>query len=170
MSGAAATRLPRSRWLAFFGLAATIVVADQLLKGWIVPRFEVGVPTPVIGDLVRIWLIHNTGALFGLFRDQAVLFAAGSIGVIALIVWFHPRVAATHGALATIALGLLLGGAIGNLIDRISLGYVIDFVDLGIGELRFYTFNVADAAISVSLLLLIVLAFMPARQPADAAA
>jgi signal peptidase II len=164
------SRIARASWLAFFGLAAAIVVADQLLKGWIVPRFEVGVPVPMIGDLVRIWLIHNTGALFGLFRDQAVLFAAGSIGVIALIIWFHPRAVASHGALATVALGLLLGGAIGNLIDRVSLGYVIDFVDLGIGDWRFYTFNVADAAISTSLVLLVVMAFLPARRPADATA
>lgn len=163
-------RLPRTSWVAFFGLAAAIVVADQLLKGWIVPRFPLGEPAPVIGDLVRIWLIHNTGALFGLFRDQAILFAAGSVAVVALIIWFHPRAAATHGALATVALGLLLGGAIGNLIDRVSYGYVIDFVDIGIGELRFYTFNVADAAISTSLLLLIVMAFLPARRAAGAAA
>lgn len=167
---AGSTRRARTSWLAFFGLAAAIVIADQLLKGWIVPRFPLGEPVPVIGDLVRIWLIHNTGALFGLFRDQAILFAAGSIAVIALIIWFHPRAAATHGALATVALGLLLGGAIGNLIDRVSYGYVIDFVDLGIGELRFYTFNVADAAISTSLLLLIIMAFLPARRPAGAAA
>jgi signal peptidase II len=167
---AATVRLPRASWLAFFGLAAAVVVADQLLKGWIVPRFALGEPAPVIGDLVRIWLIHNTGALFGLFRDQAVLFAAGSVAVVALIVWFHPRAAASHGALATVALGLLLGGAIGNLIDRVRFGYVIDFVDLGIGDLRFYTFNVADAAISTSLLLLIVMAFLPARRPAGEAA
>jgi signal peptidase II len=164
----AAAGLPRARWLAFFGLALAVVVADQLAKGWIVPRFALGEPEPVIGDLVRIWLVHNTGALFGLFRDQAVLFAAGSLGVIALIVWFHPRLAATHGALATVALGLLLGGAIGNLIDRVRFGYVIDFVDMGIGELRFYTFNVADAAISTSLVLLVMLAFLPARRQADA--
>ena len=170
MTVSATTRRPPTGWLAFFGLAATIVVADQLLKGWIVPRFPLGEPVPLIGDLVRIWLIHNTGALFGLFRDQAVLFAAGSIAVIALIIWFHPRAVASHGALATLALGLLLGGAIGNLIDRVRFGYVIDFVDLGIGEWRFYTFNVADAAISTSLLLLILMALLPGRRPAGAVA
>jgi signal peptidase II len=167
---AAPTRLPRASWLVFFGLAAAVVIADQLLKGWVVPRFPLGEPVPVVGDLLRIWLIHNTGALFGLFRDQAILFAAGSLAVVALIIWFHPRAAATHGALATVALGLLLGGAIGNLIDRVRFGFVIDFVDIGLGDWRFYTFNVADAAISTSLVLLIVMAFLPARRSADAAA
>ena len=61
----------------------------------------------------------------------------------------------------TIALGLLLGGAIGNLLDRLRLGYVVDFVDMGIGSLRFYTFNVADAAIRSSILLLLAMALSP---------
>jgi len=168
MSGSG--RPPRAAWLAFFGLAAAVVVADQLVKAWIVPRFPLGEPVPVFGDLLRIWLIHNNGALFGLFRDQAILFAAGSIAVIGLIVWFHPRAVVSHGALATLALGLLLGGAIGNLIDRVRLGYVIDFVDIGIGGWRFYTFNVADAAISTSLLLMVLMAFLPGRRPAGAVA
>ena len=83
----------------------------------------------------------------------------------ALIVWFHGRSVVTNGWLATLALGLLLGGgAIGNLIDRMRLGYVVDFVDMGVGDLRFYTYNVADAAISTSLLLLIVMASGLARR------
>ena len=71
-----------------------------------------------------------------------------SLVVIGLIVAYHAPVAA--GALyLSIALGLLLGGALGNLIDRLRLGYVVDFVDIGIGDFRLYTFNVADAAISL---------------------
>ena len=65
--------------------------------------------------------------------------------------------------LLTVALGLLLGGAIGNLIDRLRLAYVIDWVDMGIGEMRWYTFNVADAAISGALLLLIVITLLGER-------
>ena len=61
----------------------------------------------------------------------------------------------------SIALGLLLGGALGNLIDRLRLGYVVDFVDVGIGDLRFYTFNVADAAISTAIVLLLAVAIVP---------
>jgi len=151
-------------WIAFFMLAAGIVIADQLTKAWVVSTVSFGSVLPVFGDYVRIWHVHNTGALFGLFRNQAVLFAALSIGVVALIVWFHGRSVVTNGWFATLALGLLLGGAVGNLADRLRLGYVVDFVDMGVGDLRFYTYNVADAAISASLVLLILMAFWPSRR------
>lgn len=82
-----------------------------------------------------------------------------SIVVAALIVAYHAK--AGRGLLVTIALGLLLGGALGNLIDRLHYGAVIDFVDMGIGAWRFYTYNVADAAISTSLVLLIAMALFP---------
>ncbi len=151
-------------WVAFLALAGGIVVADQLVKQWVVTTVSYGSVMPVLGDYLRIWHVHNTGALFGLFRNQAVLFAALSIGVVALIVWFHGRSVITNGWFATLALGLLLGGAVGNLADRIRLGYVVDFVDMGVGDLRFYTYNVADAAISTALVLLILMAFWPSRR------
>ena len=151
-------------WVAFLALAGGIVVADQLVKQWVVTTVSYGSVLPILGDYIRIWHVHNTGALFGLFRNQAVLFAALSIGVVALIVWFHGRSVITNGWFATLALGLLLGGAVGNLADRIRLGYVVDFVDMGVGDLRFYTYNVADAAISTALVLLILMAFWPSRR------
>ena len=152
-------------WAAFFGLAAAVVVADQLSKAWIVAGFPFGEPVEVVGAWLRVWYVANTGALFGLFRDQAVLFAALSIAVIALIVWYHGRAVAGSGWLATLALGLLLGGAIGNFIDRVRLGHVVDFVDMGLPDgWRFYTWNLADAAISTSILLLLLMAVLPPRR------
>jgi signal peptidase II len=85
--------------------------------------------------------------------------AVVSLGVIGLIVWYHAR--SGRSVLLSIALGLLFGGAIGNLIDRIQLGYVVDWVDMGIGNVRFWTFNVGDAAISCAILLLILIALKP---------
>jgi signal peptidase II len=158
-------------WVAFFGISAAVIVADQLSKAWIVANFPFGEPVEILGAWLRVWYVANTGALFGLFRDQAVLFAALSIGVIALIVWYHGHAVADSGWLATVALGLLLGGAVGNLIDRVRLGHVVDFVDMGFpGGWRFYTWNVADAAITISILLLLVMAVLPSvRREARAA-
>ena len=152
-------------WVAFFGLAAAVIVADQVSKAWVVADFPFQEPVEVFGAWLRIWQVANTGALFGLFRDQAVLFAALSVAVIALIVWYHGRAVAGNGWLATVALGLLLGGAVGNFIDRVRLGYVVDFVDMGFpGGWRFYTWNVADAAITVSILLLLLMAILPPKR------
>ncbi len=153
-------------WVAFLALAGGIVVADQVVKLWVTASVAYGTRMQVVGDYVRIEPVQNSGALFGLFGNQAYLFAALSIGVVGLIVWFHGRSVVTNGWFATLALGLLLGGAVGNLADRLRLGYVVDFVNMGIGDLRFYTYNVADAAISASLVLLILMAFWPSpRRP-----
>ena len=81
-------------WVAFFGIAAAVIVADQLSKAWIVADFPFGEPVEILGAWLRVWYVANTGALFGLFRDQAVLFAALCIAVIALIVWYHCRTVA----------------------------------------------------------------------------
>jgi signal peptidase II len=150
------------RWRLFLGLAVAVVAVDQLTKAWLVGLLGPGERMSVVGDLVRLVHSQNTGALFGLFQDQALLFAIASVGVVGLIVWYHGS--SGRNTILSLALGLLLGGAIGNMIDRFRLGYVIDWVDLGIGDLRFYTFNVADSAITGAILLLILLAVLPAPQ------
>lgn len=149
----------RPHWLVFVGLAAIVVVLDQLTKTWIVANIDPGEAMRIVGDLVRLILTENSGALFGLFQQNAALFAIVSIGVVGLIVLFHAR--ATPSLATSIALGLLLGGALGNLIDRVRYGHVVDFVDMGIGGWRFYTYNVADAAITTAIIALIVLALFP---------
>ena len=151
----------RPRWALFVALGLFVVVADQLVKQWIDTNFTVGVPVALLGDLVRIDVTHNEGALFGMFQGSAILFGLASLAVIGIIVWYEAR--AGSALLVSIALGLLIGGALGNLADRLRLGFVVDFVDAGIGPWRFFTFNVADAAISCSILLLILLAILPSR-------
>jgi len=135
------------------------VIADQLAKAWLVSFLAPGQSTQVLGDLVRLVHSQNSGGLFGLLSGQALPFAALSVVVMALIVAYHGR--SGRSAYLTITLGLLLGGAIGNLIDRVRLGYVVDFVDAGVGTLRWYTFNVADASISCAILLLLLASIRP---------
>jgi signal peptidase II len=156
-----ASAATRPRWRIFVGLGLAIVVVDQLVKAWIGANFSVGVPAQIVGDSIRIVVSHNEGALFGLFQGSAILFGVGSLAVIGIIVWYESR--AGGSVLVSVALGLLIGGAFGNLIDRLRLGFVVDFVDAGIGTWRWYTFNVADAAISCSIVLLVLLALLPAR-------
>lgn len=149
----------RAHWPVFLGLAAIVVVLDQLTKAWLVANLAPREVVNVLGDAVRLVFSQNSGALFGLFRDQALPFGLVSLGVIGLIVAYHER--SGRSLYMSVALGLLLGGAVGNVIDRLRLGYVVDFVDIGFGNLRWYTFNVADAAISSSIALLVAVAIVP---------
>jgi len=159
----------RPLWLTFGGIAAVIVVLDQLTKAWVTSFLAPGQSVNVIGDLVRLVHAQNNGGLFGLLRGQALPFALVSLVVVALIVAYHGR--SGRSSYLSITLGLLLGGALGNLVDRLRLGHVVDFVDAGIGGLRWYTFNVSDAAISFAILLLLAASIWPSvarRMPAHA--
>ncbi len=149
------------RWLIFGAVALAVVIADQLSKAWVVAN--VVRPTEVVGDLVRLIIVRNDGGIFGLFGNSATILGLASTLVIALIVVYQWREGVSGPWLLTLGLGLLLGGAIGNLIDRLRFGYVVDFVDMGIGSLRFYTYNIADAAISTALLILLLLAVFGTR-------
>ena len=163
----------RRRWAVFLTIASVVIVLDQLSKGWIDANFVLASPypvpggsqpTPIIGDFVRIAKSYNTGGIFGLFGNSALILAVASTFVIGMIVVYQWREGMRPGGwLLTIALGLLLGGALGNFIDRIRHEHVIDFVDMGIGTWRWYTFNVADAAISIALVLLIIITIFGTR-------
>lgn len=147
------TRRRSPHWLVFAGLAAAVVAADRASKAWITGQIEPGEVIRVLGDSLRLIISWNTGGLFGLFQEQAMVFAAFSVAVMVLIVVVHARTA--PGRYISVTLGLLLGGAIGNFIDRLTLGHVIDWIDIGAGDLRFYVFNVADMAVTASVLLLL---------------
>lgn len=147
------------RWTLFAAIAIVVVVLDQLSKGWIVANLDPGEGMVVLGEWLRLVHGQNSGILFGMLPQSAPIFAIVSMGVTALIVVYHAK--AGRGIVTTVALGLLLGGAIGNLLDRLRYGHVVDFVDMGIGSWRFYTYNVADACITTAIVLLIGMAVFP---------
>ncbi len=150
-----------------------MVLLDQLSKVWVdrsfslasrgIPAGEAGGPTEVVGDWLRIAKTYNDGAIFGILDTSAMLMAVLSVAVIAGITWYEWRHAAGLGPLVTVGLGLLAGGAVGNLIDRVLYGHVIDFVDMGIGDRRWYAWNVADAAVSLGILALFAAALLGDR-------
>jgi signal peptidase II len=148
-----------AHWPVFVAIAAAVLVIDQLTKAWLVGHVAPGDVVDVVGENLRLIFSQNSGALFGLFRDNAVVFGIASLLVIGLIVAYHAR--SGRSLYFSIALGLLLGGALGNVSDRLRLGYVVDFVDMGIGAVRWYTFNAADAAISVAIVMLVAAAIFP---------
>jgi signal peptidase II len=152
----------RAALIVFALIAGTVAVSDQLLKSWVVSPasgFKENIPSPIIGDWLRIDLIHNAGGLFGLFQGSAPVFAVITVGVVAVLLAMEVG-SGWRSWLVTITLGLLLGGAMGNFIDRYHQKYVTDFVDIGIGTSRFYIFNVADSAVTLAMILMIVVWFV----------
>jgi signal peptidase II len=158
----------RRRWALFGGIATVVVLLDQLTKAWVDANFERAVDggsTAFIGDLVRISKVYNDGAIFGFLDATAPLMAVLTVLVVAGVTWYEWRYGAGLGPLVTVGLGLLVGGAIGNLIDRLRFGHVIDFVDMGIGGNRWYAWNISDAAVFLGILALFAAALLGDRAP-----
>jgi signal peptidase II len=160
------------RGLLFLGLAVLVVVLDQTTKRLAEDKLDRAgvrsVPLPGVGDYLRFTYVENRGAAFGLLQDQTAFFVFVGllvVGVIAASYRYLPR----SGFRLHLALGLQLGGAIGNLIDRIRQGYVVDFVDFGYRSNWWPVFNVADSAIvlGVALLALNALRSSPSPEPAQ---
>jgi signal peptidase II len=149
----------RPLWPLFLGIAGAVLIVDQLSKAWVVASIAPTEAVRLLGDYLRLIYSRNDGALFGMFGSSAPILALTSLVVIGLVFVYHAR--SGRSPLLSIALGLLLGGALGNLLDRVQHGFVVDWVDMGLGSLRFWTFNLGDAAIDIGILLLIVLALWP---------
>lgn len=137
------------------GTAIAVYVADQLTKTLVVASLPFGARHEVLGDVVQLWHVRNTGAAFSLFPGATWLFLVVTAGALVMIAWLY-RAFRTRGAWIHVILGAVLGGTLGNLTDRLRYGYVVDFVSVGVGDLRWPTFNVADAALVVGIGLLVV--------------
>ena len=140
-----------SRILLVAGVAAVVFVIDRVTKTWVSENIPLGTARPVVGDYVRIVHAQNTGAAFGLLPERTTLLSVLSVVAVLAIVYYYRQIA-SNSALVSATLGMQLGGAFGNLLDRITQGYVVDFVDVGIGDVRFWAFNVADSSIVVGII------------------
>ncbi|MEJ6773598.1 MAG: signal peptidase II [Porticoccaceae bacterium] len=150
------------RVLNWYGIALAVLIADQLTKTWIVGAYSYGDSTLVTGffNLVRA---HNYGAAFSFLSDaggwQRYGFSILAAGVSAVIAVWLARQPAERW-FESLALALILGGALGNLYDRVTLGYVVDFLDFHWSGHHFPAFNVADSGISVGAVMLIIDGFI----------
>jgi len=137
----------------FLLCAALVVALDQATKHLAASRLMPGESISVLGDFIRLTLVHNTGAAFGLFPGSRVPFIVVSVVAIGVVLYLFFR--ETYRSVANrVLLGCILGGAIGNLVDRVRLGYVVDFIDIGFGMARWPVFNAADSAVTIGVLLL----------------
>ena len=159
------------------GLATAVFVADQLTKVWALGRLDATHPVVVIPDFFHLVLVMNPGVAFGIFagfpsgwRWVVTLFSLTALALLGSLAF---RILPRGSLLARIAIGLVFGGAAGNLLDRWRHGAVVDFIDVFWGAYHWPAFNVADSAITVGVCVLAAeLAFgrdgVPQRDPADA--
>ncbi|MDQ2853478.1 MAG: signal peptidase II [Chloroflexota bacterium] len=157
----------KSAILLLTGMA--ILVADQVTKALVVAHVTLGERVQVLGDLVQVVHAQNRGAAFSLFQGGSIFFLAVSILSMGMVAYFHRSLRARPWWVHLV-IGLVLGGTLGNFIDRLRLGYVTDWLSVGIGDLRWPTFNVADSSIVVGIgtLVLYLLVTNPDRQEARA--
>jgi len=140
-----------------FALVLLVLALDQATKLWAASTLDYGMPVALL-PFFNLTLVHNPGAAFSFLADAGGwqrLFFIGLSAVVSLVlaawIWRLPRTARLLG----IALVLVLGGALGNLVDRIAYGYVIDFIDLHAGGWHWPAFNIADSAITCGVILLL---------------
>lgn len=159
-AGATDTSRPlRVGGAAFWALLLAVLVPDWLTKRWaetaLLPRH---VPHEIIGETLRFTLSYNQGAAFGMSVGAASrwFFAGLASGIIGLMLWATRDLVRTS-RLASFGLPLVLGGAVGNLLDRLrDIGAVVDFIDIGVGDVRFWTFNVADMGVTFGAIALVL--------------
>lgn len=147
-------------WLTLLVIAALTLIADRVSKTIIASNMALNEswhpPTPFLQRLFSLTYTRNTGAAFGLFPNQGVLFIVIAFVVVTAIIFYYRHLPAGY-AVMRLSLGLQLGGAVGNLVDRLCQGSVIDFVDLNFWPLEHWpVFNLADSAIVVGVGLLAI--------------
>lgn len=138
--------------LTLFGVMALVLALDRLTKAAVVRYLPYQVPwnpIPALRPVVTLTRVHNTGAAFGLFPNGSVFLAIIALLVVAAILYYYRRFP-TRRKLVWVSLGMQLGGALGNLIDRLYYGYVIDFLDFHFWPV----FNVADSSLSIGAVIL----------------
>jgi len=147
--------LSRSQFDIFLAVMTTILIvfADRLTKIFFSDLLNYGESLPIIRNVLHMTMVHNTGIAFGFFKDQGITFIIIPIVAIFLLVFNIYYYRQNNEALSRIyivAFSLILGGAIGNLIDRMVYGYVIDFIDFRVWPV----FNIADSAITIGAVLI----------------
>ena len=147
-----------SQKIALIGLVAgAVLVLDQTTKALVLKHLPLGGSIPVIPGFFDLTHVHNPGGAFGFLSGMSaefrgLLFVAVSLLAVGLILYFYWQTPVRQRFLA-VGLSLIFGGAVGNLVDRIRFGIVVDFLDLYAGELHWPAFNVADSAITVGVLI-----------------
>jgi signal peptidase II len=163
--------LPERQKLPYLAMALVVLALDQWSKWQVETHLPRGSVREVIPGFLNLTHVKNTGVAFGLFASGGDLFRTvllSLLGLVALgiVAHYFRRTPSADRWLLT-ALGLILGGAVGNITDRVVAGEVTDFIDAYVGTYHWHTFNVADSAISIGIFLMILDVFRPRPNEED---
>jgi signal peptidase II len=141
----------RNKYITIFSTALIIILIDQITKFLVKTNFQLKESLPIINNIFHLTYIHNFGAGFGILQQQQLVLIFISLMVVGAIFYYFDRIKDKE-ILLQFLVGFILGGTIGNLIDRISYGFVIDFLDFRIWPI----FNVADSFVTVGVIGVII--------------
>ena len=148
----------------YYVIALIIFLVDQGSKWLVKTNMDLGQEISVIGDFFYITSHRNRGAAFGILQDQRWFFIVVTIIVVIALVWYIQKIKSQPDKLLPLALSLVLAGAIGNFLDRLLMGEVVDFFKFNFGSYTFPIFNVADSAIVVGVALIILDTLLESRR------
>ena len=134
-------------------LAVVVIALDRWTKHWATATLPFSQPVRVVGDYLRLTYTRNSGVAFGIGQGTGFPYYIFSLVAIIAIVWMFLRGRVGHDPVRRVSLALILGGAVGNLVDRVTSGEVVDFIEVGIPTWHWPIFNVADSAVTVGVLL-----------------
>ncbi len=159
--------MKRSAWLSH-GIVLFLVFLDQLTKALVVRHIFLYQKIEVIPGLANLTRIHNRGVIFGALANLTspfgrLLLTVVSFIALAIVIYYYLKAPAAEKGLK-LSFALILAGAMGNLLDRVFRGYVVDFIDLYIGRHHWPFFNLADSCISIGGILLIIYLLLPSRR------
>jgi len=148
----------RQAWIVLV-VAGIVIILDQLTKEWVrlnIPMYDSMIPIPALGEYFIFQHVINYGAAFGILQNQSMLFTVIAV-VVAVAILVYARYLPIENHFVRLLLGLQLGGALGNLIDRLTQGYVTDFVKTGIPGIYYIpNYNIADSSIVIGTIALAI--------------
>ena len=155
----------------FLLIMVLVAVSDQLTKLWIVQQFQLHETLPVIPGFFNLTLLYNSGAAFGILSGlpmlwRQIFFISISVAALTALIIMQYKLGPRH-ILYSVSFSLISGGALGNMIDRLRWGKVVDFLDFYIGKYHWPAFNVADCGITVGIALFLLLQFWEERRAAE---
>ncbi len=145
------------KYIRFVSVAALVVILDQLSKLWVLVKMPLHDSISIIPGFFSLTHVHNPGGAFGFLAQSGSpwrhwLFLGAAVLALGMILYFHHQTPRSHPYLA-LGLSLIFGGAIGNLIDRVRFGEVVDFLDFYIMDHHWPTFNVADSGVTIGVII-----------------